>query len=151
VTEQDQANRQAENELEDSDEGTDQEIAGTAMALTDVQLGNDNEVAPFRTIELIYERTDRQYTGWNVWVWGTGHRDGHVEFRDLDDGRAIARIQVAPDIQRIGYIVRLNHWDAKDVEADRYIDIDQNQSVMQVLIHSGREEYLLLVNDNRAG
>ncbi|MNJ01652.1 Pullulanase precursor [compost metagenome] len=69
----------------------------------------------------------------------------------MDDGRAIARIQVAPDIQRIGYIVRLNHWDAKDVEADRYIDIDLNQSVMQVLIHSGREEYLLLVNDNRAG
>lgn len=151
VIEQDQANRQAENELEDSDEATDQEIAGTAIALTDVQLGNDSEVAPFRTIELIYERADRQYTGWNLWVWGTGHRDGHVEFRDLDDGRAVARIQVAPDIQRIGYIVRLNHWDAKDVEADRYIDIDPNQSVMQVLIHSGREEYLLLVNDNRAG
>ncbi|WP_068504859.1 type I pullulanase [Paenibacillus kribbensis] len=109
------------------------------------------ESASFRTVELIYERADRQYSGWNVWVWGTGYRDGHVELRDLEDGRAVARIQVALDVQRIGYIVRLNQWDAKDIEADRYIEVDPTRSVMQVLIHSGREEYLLLVNDNRAG
>lgn len=148
LTEQDQANEQVDNETKGLDEGTNQEIAGTAM--TDAQRGNDRAVIPFRTIELIYERADRQYSGWNVWVWGTGHQDGHVEFHDWDDGRAVARIRVAPDVQRIGYIVRLNHWDAKDVEADRYIDVDPTQSVMQVLIHSGREEYLLLVNDNRA-
>ncbi|ADO57989.1 type I pullulanase [Paenibacillus polymyxa] len=150
LTEHDhQANEQVDNKTKGLDEGTNQEIAGTAM--TDAQLGNDREVIPFRTIELIYERADRQYSGWNVWVWGTGYRDGHVEFQDLDDGRAVARIRVAPDVQRIGYIVRLNHWDAKDVEADRYIVVDLTRSVMQVLIHSGREEYLLLVNDNRAG
>ncbi|KJD43512.1 type I pullulanase [Paenibacillus terrae] len=140
LTGQDQTNELAENGLEGSDEGTDQEIAG-----------HYEEAALYRTIELIYERADRQYSGWNVWVWGTGCRDGHVELSELDDGRAVARIQVAPHVRRIGYIIRLNQWDAKDIEADRYIDVDLNRSVMQVLIHSGREEYLLLVNDNRAG
>jgi pullulanase len=140
LTGQDQTTELGENGLEDSDEGTDQEIAGQY-----------EEAALYRTVELIYERADRQYSGWNVWVWGTGCRDGHVELSELDDGRAVARIQVAPYVRRIGYIIRLNQWDAKDIEADRYIDVDLNRSVMQVLIHSGREEYLLLVNDNRAG
>ncbi|MEC0235077.1 type I pullulanase [Paenibacillus kribbensis] len=138
LTAQDQDTGKVENGAEGSDEEKDQEIA-------------TGETASFRTIELIYERADRQYSGWNVWVWGTGCRDGHVELRDLEDGRAVARIQVALDVQRIGYIVRLNQWDAKDIEADRYIEVDPTRSVMQVLIHSGQEEYLLLVNDNRAG
>ncbi|WP_025716294.1 type I pullulanase [Paenibacillus sp. 1-18] len=137
-TEQDQDTGKVENGEEGSYKKMDQEIA-------------KGETASFRTIELIYERTDRQYSGWNVWVWGTGCRDGHVELHELEDGRAVARIQVALNVQRIGYIVRLNHWDAKDIEADRYIEVDPTRSVMQVLIHSGREEYLLLVNDNRAG
>ncbi|WP_226003433.1 type I pullulanase [Paenibacillus sp. BJ-4] len=137
-TEQDQDTGKVENGAEGSDKKMDQEIA-------------KGETASFRTIELIYERADQQYSGWNVWVWGTGCRDGHVELSELDDGRAVARIQVALNVQRIGYIVRLNHWDAKDIEADRYIEIDPTRSVTQVLIHSGREEYLLLVNDNRAG
>jgi pullulanase len=165
LTGQDQAALRAENGLEGSDEGTDQEIAGryaeaeagSAAEMTGIATATiedptrgGGESASYRTIELIYERADGQYSGWNVWVWGTGCRDGHVELHSLEDGRAAAHIQVAPHVRRIGYIVRLNQWDAKDIEADRYIEVDLTRTVMQVLIHSGREEYLLLASDSRA-
>lgn len=93
---------------------------------------------PYRTITLYYERPDQSYEGWNVWVWGTGLQDGQISLESIADGRAVAHIRVAPHVRRVGYILRLKQWEAKDIEMDRYIDIRPDEQHMQVLVRSGR-------------
>ncbi|MEK3788673.1 type I pullulanase [Paenibacillus sp. FSL K6-1230] len=92
---------------------------------------------PYRTITLYYERPDQSYEGWNVWVWGTGLQDGQISLERIEDGRAVAHIRVAPHVRRVGYILRLKQWEAKDIEMDRYIDIRPDEQHMQVLVRSG--------------
>ncbi len=91
-----------------------------------------------RCIEVEYERPNQDYRGWNLWVWGSvlGHRQ--VDFDRFENGRAIARIQIAPDETNIGFIIRLKDWQAKDIDTDRYIFVDTKQDSMKVLIKSGR-------------
>ncbi len=100
------------------------------------------EVMPYvpRCIEVEYERPNQDYRGWNLWVWGSvlGHRQ--VDFDRFENGRAIARIQIAPDETNIGFIIRLKDWQAKDIDTDRYIFVDTKQDSMKVLIKSGDPE-----------
>ena len=48
-----------------------------------------------RCIVLKYIREDGNYSGWNLWVWNTGQKDGQVDFTELKDGAAVARIYIS--------------------------------------------------------
>ncbi|MFC3750052.1 type I pullulanase [Paenibacillus sp. GCM10012306] len=113
-------------------EGGEVEIEGLSMmVLYDVY----GEPAPrSKTVEVHYERPDGDYRGWNLWVWDTGIQDGQCDFRNLEDGRAVARIEVMPEVESIGYILRLNDWEEKDGEGDRFIDCPPGEAVIRVLI-----------------
>ena len=85
------------------------------------------------------ERADNSYDGWNVWVWEEGFDGQSVAFTAEDDFGKIAVYQCTEDTERIGFIVRLNEWEAKDIESDRYADI--NGSVVEIWVTSGQEDF----------
>lgn len=92
------------------------------------------------TIELEYERADNQYDGWNLWVWNTGIKDGRIDFTPKDDGGVTAVIYVASDVNRIGCIVRLNDWEAKEWDQDRFIVIPSGEKWLKIKVISGSGE-----------
>ena len=84
-----------------------------------------------------YFRPDQNYTGWNMWLWakGTGSikdqndftsdvRIGDMNWKSLT---ATTDGAVTPDEDDnlIGFLVRLNEWEEKDVDADRFVTSDK--------------------------
>ncbi|MFU1794317.1 type I pullulanase [Paenibacillus azoreducens] len=112
-------------------------VAGLSMMVLYEEVGG----APrqVKKVEIQYERPDGKYDGWNLWVWGTGYHERRVDFERMENGRAVASFIVPSHVKRIGYIVRLNDWEAKDVERDSYIELGPGQSAATVLIRSGSE------------
>ncbi|GAF06879.1 alpha-1,6-glucosidase domain-containing protein [Paenibacillus pini] len=92
---------------------------------------------PVKTVEVHYERPNGDYEGWNLWVWGNGVREQRVNIDRMENGRAVFRIVVRASVQRIGYIVRLNQWEAKDIDGDRFIELPKEQKKAIVMIRSG--------------
>lgn len=92
-----------------------------------------------RYIYFNYSRPDKDYTGWNLWVWGTGlsHVDGQVDFGPATDEGAVAKIEIASGVTRVGFIVRKGDWEAKDIDADRTIEVDEDAEVTKVNVYSG--------------
>lgn len=84
-------------------------------------------------------REDNDYTGWNMWIWEEGFEGTAVDFMAEDSFGKIAMYQCVENTDRIGFIVRLNNWEAKDVEVDRYADMEG--PVVEIWITSGQEEF----------
>ncbi|MCQ4086231.1 type I pullulanase [Saccharibacillus sp. JS10] len=76
-----------------------------------------------RTLIVEYEREDQDYAGWNLWVWGAAFGSRRVDFVDISENKAAALLEVAPDVASLGFIVRHEEWEKKDIAADRYIDL----------------------------
>ncbi|MFC7681368.1 type I pullulanase [Paenibacillus sp. GCM10028914] len=92
-------------------------------------------------IELEYEREDQNYDGWNLWVWGTGIKDGQIDFTQKEDGRVTAVIYTEADMKRIGCIVRLNEWEAREWEQDRFIILPPGEKQLKIKVISGSGEW----------
>lgn len=84
-------------------------------------------------------REDGNYAGWNLWIWEEGFEGNAIDFTAEDNFGKIAMYQCSENSDRIGFIVRLNNWEAKDVEVDRYADI--TGSVVEIWVTSGQEEF----------
>ena len=82
-------------------------------------------------------RADNNYAGWNMWIWEYGCEGQAVEFTAEDEFGKVAMYQCKENTDKIGFIVRLNEWEAKDVEADRFVDITGD--TVEVWITSGVE------------
>lgn len=113
-------------------DGQEVELEGLSMMVLYDGYGEPGPRA--KTIEFHYERPDGDYRGWNLWIWGTGIQDGQCDFREMQDGRAVARIEVVPGTEQVGYILRLNDWEKKDGTGDRYIDCSGSGELLKVLI-----------------
>ncbi|MNN47498.1 Pullulanase precursor [compost metagenome] len=87
-----------------------------------------------KVVEVHYDRPDGDYRGWNLWVWGTGIQDGQCDFRYMENGRAVARIEVVPGTESVGYILRLNDWEEKEAGGDRFIDCSGSEELIKVLV-----------------
>ncbi len=84
-------------------------------------------------------RADNDYTGWNLWIWEYGFEGQQVDFIAEDDFGKVAMYQCTENSDQIGFIVRLNEWEAKDVEADRFAQINGN--TVEIWVTSGVEEF----------
>ena len=69
-------------------------------------------------------REDGNYEGWNLWVWEDGKEGKQVDFQKEDTYGKIAVINIAKT-GKVGFIVRLNDWEAKDVEEDRFVEVKE--------------------------
>lgn len=108
------------------------ELEGLSMMVLYDSYG---EPAPrAKIIEVHYDRPDGDYRGWNLWVWGTGIQDGQCDFRHMENGRAVARIEAVPGTESVGYILRLNDWEEKEAGGDRFIDCSGSEALIKVLV-----------------
>ena len=74
------------------------------------------------TIRLHYNRPDATYEGWNVWFWPFNGDGAAYQFAE-ENGEMVASITVEPGTLKVGYIVRLNEWEGKDVDADQFVEL----------------------------
>src|SRR5690625_4002187 len=104
---------------------------------------NEDSDEKNRTVRLIYEREDKNYEDWDVWVWNTGVKEDDIQFDNYDNGVATAFIEVVPNAKEIGYKIRKGNW----IEAepggdgvDRFIPINQQDPLTKVYITQGEEQ-----------
>ena len=100
-----------------------------------------------RYITLEYIREDQDYTDWNLWVWSTGSSDGQIDPTEIRDGKAIYEIQIGPEAEAIGFIIRKGtDWSTckQDIETDRYIYTDVNQVVTKARIYAMKQDVEML-------
>ena len=82
-------------------------------------------------------RSDNNYEGWNLWLWEEGREGQQVSFTETDSFGQIAVYQTNRTPANIGFIVRLNEWEAKDIAEDRFVAMDAD--VVEIWITSEEE------------
>ena len=93
-----------------------------------------------KTIIVHYNRPANDYDGWNLWMWPDGGEGKSIKFTDDDSFGKVALYSVPKTTSKAGIIVRLNDWEAKDIESDRFIDTSAD--VTEVWINSGKADIL---------
>ncbi|WP_096156539.1 pullulanase [Bacillus sp. FJAT-45066] len=94
-----------------------------------------------RQIRFSYERADQNYGDWDLWVWGTGVKDGDIKFTEFKDGKAYATILVSENADSVGFIVRKPDWSEKDIDADRNITLHKTEPITKVHVKSGEYDF----------
>ncbi len=84
-------------------------------------------------------RSDNSYDGWNLWMWEEGRDGQQVSFTDSDSFGQIAVYQTNRKPAQIGFIVRLNQWEDKDVAEDRFVAMDKD--IVEIWLTSGEAEF----------
>lgn len=84
-------------------------------------------------------RSDNNYEGWNLWIWEEGKDGQQVSFDGSDSFGQVAVYQSNNSPSKIGFIVRLNEWEDKDVSDDRFVTIDKE--VVEIWLTSGEAEF----------
>src|SRR5699024_4456804 len=86
------------------------------------------------TVRFEYERENKDYEDWNVWVWNTGAKDDQIDFDDIGDV-AIANIEVGPNIKKMGFKLRKGQeWEEIDIDQDREINVSPTENVTKVFV-----------------
>ena len=83
-------------------------------------------------------REDGNYDGWNLWVWEEGKDGKQVDFTAEDEYGKIAVCSISKAC-KVGFIVRFNEWEAKDVEDDRFVEVGDGTT--EIWLTSGKAEY----------
>lgn len=84
-------------------------------------------------------RADGNYDGWNLWIWEEGREGQQVDFTDEDSFGKVAVYQTNRKPASIGFIVRLNQWEDKDVGDDRFVAMDSE--IVEIWVTSGEAEF----------
>ncbi len=107
--------------------------------------GSENTTASEITINLHYLREDGTYDGWNVWLWPSNGDGAAYQFgTEADDKGVVATATFPAGTEKIGFIVRLNEWEAKDFDGDQFIDLTSLgvlAGTIEVYVTSGVEGY----------
>ena len=84
-------------------------------------------------------REDKNYDGWNAWVWEEGQEGQSIAFKAEDDYGKIAVYQTTNQPSKMGFIIRLNEWENKDISDDRIIEM--KNGVTEIWVQSGEMEF----------
>ncbi len=107
------------------------------------------------TLVVHYFRYNGDYDdGWNMWLWPSGGNGASFYFDEVDDNvvtdgfGAVATIDMASNgldgATSIGVILKLNEWERKDVDKDRFMTIAENSEAGEVHVY-------LVEGDERIG
>ena len=92
------------------------------MTMVSVLMPGLTAEAAGRTLIVHYGgRADNSYDGWNLWIWEEGREGQQVDFTDEDSFGKVAVYQTNRKPGSIGFIVRLNQWEDKDMGDDRFV------------------------------
>ena len=110
---------------------------------------SQTEVATEITVNLHYLREDGNYDGWNVWMWTVGDGAAYQFGQETDENGVVTTATFPAGTTSIGYIVRLNEWDAKDVDMDQFIDTTAFiAGTIDVYVKSGVEGHTIKLGDD---
>jgi len=99
-------------------------------------------------IKLHYNRPDGDYKDWSVWFWNFGAEGTDVPFAE-EKGEMVATFSVAPGATKVGFIVKLPNWAAKDVNEDQFIDVAAYVSgTVHVYVQSGVKGFETKLGDD---
>ncbi|MCL2386032.1 MAG: type I pullulanase [Defluviitaleaceae bacterium] len=88
-----------------------------------------------------YQHPNRNYDGWNIWLWTIAPVGGAGEALDFTDvimeGNPWRTVQVElpAGTSRVGFIVRLRHWEAENPQIQLYLDSDENGNPISTTIY----------------
>lgn len=96
-----------------------------------------------RYVQFTYTRSDKDYTGWNIWVWNTGVKNDQIDFTTFKDGKASVLIEVAENATNMGFVIRKGtDWSIKDPYGDdREIPLTPGEGFTKVNVTSGVKEF----------
>ncbi|MBN3525029.1 type I pullulanase [Paenibacillus apiarius] len=97
-----------------------------------------------RYVQINYVRPDAKYDKWGLWVWQTGVQDDGHEFQRYENGMATAMIEIGPETESIGFIIKKGDWEEKDTDSDRFIRTNLNDTLTKVYVHSGQTAFRTL-------
>ncbi|WP_020424609.1 type I pullulanase [Paenibacillus sp. OSY-SE] len=97
-----------------------------------------------RYVQINYVRPDTNYDKWGLWVWQTGVQDDGHEFQRYENGMATAMIEVGPETESIGFIIKKGDWEEKDTDSDRFIRTNLNDTLTKVYVYSGQSAFRTL-------
>lgn len=102
------------------------------------------------TVNLHYLRSDDKYDGWNVWFWTDGDGKSYeFDESNKDDNGVVTTISLAPETMQLGFIIRLNEWESKDTDGDRFVDLAEVISgTVDVYVTSGEEDFKVVKGDD---
>lgn len=75
-------------------------------------------------ITVHYVREDRNYEDWNLWLWEEGGQGAQVDFTGEDDYGKVATLFTTSAKTRFGFLVRKGNWAEKDIDTDRFFQIE---------------------------
>ncbi|MBC7464220.1 MAG: type I pullulanase [Actinobacteria bacterium] len=124
-----------------------------SLALLAISLPSQASATP-STVHLTihYQRPGEDYKGWNLWLWknvsgSSGDVDVNAngtEFNGDDAFGKVLKLDI-PDManfESVGFIVRLNAWQSKDVGDDRFVtNFDANGNATIWLIQGDKTVY----------
>ncbi|HOI34584.1 MAG TPA: type I pullulanase [Mesotoga infera] len=120
-------------------------LGTTIMAFTGESMGKTAADYGAETVLIIhYHRYSGNYDGWNLWVWPNmpTSMDGKSYIFDRsDEFGVVSTVKFSNKHTRLGYIVRLNDWQAKDVNADRFVDIPES-GVAEIWLIEGEYDHV---------
>ncbi|MCR8657151.1 type I pullulanase [Paenibacillus endoradicis] len=90
-----------------------------------------------RYIQFEYTRPDKDYTDWSLWLWNTGVVNDQIEFTVVNDV-AIAKVEIAPNVTQVGFIVKKGAWVEKDPDMDRFVNVQLDETFVKVQLTSGQ-------------
>ncbi|MCX5639764.1 MAG: type I pullulanase [Planctomycetota bacterium] len=112
--------------------------AATAAQATRAPHTSTFEPPTFGAAQLLvvhYMRMDGDYQAWNLWAWVVGQNGARFEFHGNDDFGQYAVMPLRARTPRVGFIVRKGEWEAKDTDADRFVDLN-DRLVTEVWLRS---------------
>ena len=110
------------------------------MTMVSVLMPGLTAEAAGRTLIVHYGgRADNSYDGWNLWIWEEGREGQQVDFTDEDSFGKVAVYQTNRKPGSIGFIVRLNQWEDKDMGDDRFVTMDGD--TVEIWVTSGEAAF----------
>lgn len=98
-------------------------------------------------IKIRYNRPDKNYEGWNLWIFENNREGMRVDFIGEDEKGKFTVIEVSSKISYIGFILRKstkeNEWEEKYFKDDKFIKIN-NKDKEIIINHSDKETKSLL-------
>jgi len=96
-------------------------LAVSCMGMPDAEGGGGSGLT------VHYYRVNKDYEGWNVWMWPTDpgdNGDGYQFGRVDEEGWITAIVPLPSYVREYGFIIRKsvagNEWEAKDTQDDRF-------------------------------
>lgn len=78
-------------------------------------------------VKIRYNRPDKNYEGWNLWVWEEGIEGRKVDFIGEDSQGKFAVIETSKEANKLGFILRKsvsgNDWDQNYFKEDKFISL----------------------------